>query len=89
MLWKLNKKDPFSLRSYRPITLKETLGKLLEKMIANQLQFLANEENWLPPNQYSGHQGHSVYDASQHLLQIVEHAHSKGLICSILVVDIQ
>ncbi|KAI5115258.1 hypothetical protein M0805_008633 [Coniferiporia weirii] len=89
MLRKLNKKDPFSLWSYCPITLEETLGKLLEKIIANWLQFLANEENWLPPNQYGGRQGHSVYDASQHLLQIVERAHSKGLVCSILAVDIQ
>ncbi|KAI5116158.1 hypothetical protein M0805_006450 [Coniferiporia weirii] len=89
MLRKLNKKDPFSPWSYRPITLKKTLGNLLEKIIANRLQFLANEEDWLPPNQYGGRQGHSVYDASQHLLQIVECAHSKGLICSILVVDIQ
>ncbi|KAI5117632.1 hypothetical protein M0805_006741 [Coniferiporia weirii] len=89
MLRKLNKKDPFSPRSYRPITLEETLGKLLEKIIANRLQFLANEEDWLPPNQYGGRQGHSVYNASQHLLQIVECAHSKGLVCSILVVDIQ
>ncbi|KAI5115781.1 hypothetical protein M0805_005029 [Coniferiporia weirii] len=89
MLRKPNKKDPFLLWSYHPITLEETLGKLLEKIIANRLQFLANEEDWLPPNQYGGHQGHSVYDASQHLLQIVEHAHSKGLVCSILVVDIQ
>ncbi|KAI5116593.1 hypothetical protein M0805_002345 [Coniferiporia weirii] len=89
MLRKANKKDPFSPWSYRPITLEETLGKLLEKIIANRLQFLANEENWLPPNQYRGRQGHSVYDASQHLLQIVEHAHSKGQVCSILAVDIQ
>ncbi|KAI5115339.1 hypothetical protein M0805_006763 [Coniferiporia weirii] len=89
MLRKLNKKDPFSPQSYCPITLEETLGKLLEKIIANQLQFLANEEDWLPPNQYSGRQGHSVYDASQHLLQIVERAHSKGQVCSILAVDIQ
>ncbi|KAI5115681.1 hypothetical protein M0805_005481 [Coniferiporia weirii] len=89
MLRKPNKKDPFSPQSYCPITLEETLGKLLEKIITNRLQFLTNEENWLPPNQYGGCQGHSVYDASQHLLQIVEHAHSKGLVCSILVVDIQ
>ncbi|KAI5115902.1 hypothetical protein M0805_001576 [Coniferiporia weirii] len=89
MLRKLNKKDPFSLRSYHPITLEETLGKLLEKIITNRLQFLTNEEDWLPPNQYSGHQGHLVYDASQYLLQIVECAHSKGLVCSILAVDIQ
>ncbi|KAI5116514.1 hypothetical protein M0805_005876 [Coniferiporia weirii] len=45
MLWKPNKKDPFSPCSYCPITLKETLGKLLEKMITNRLQFLANEED--------------------------------------------
>ncbi|KAI5116159.1 hypothetical protein M0805_001063 [Coniferiporia weirii] len=89
MLRKPNKKDPFSPCSYRPITLEETLGKLLEKIIANRLQFLANEEDWLPPNQYSRCQGHSVYDASQHLLQIVKRTHLKGLICSILAVDIQ
>ncbi|KAI5114818.1 hypothetical protein M0805_006248 [Coniferiporia weirii] len=47
MLRKPNKKDPFSPWSYRPITLEETLGKLLEKIIANQLQFLTNEEDWL------------------------------------------
>ncbi|KAI5115184.1 hypothetical protein M0805_001912 [Coniferiporia weirii] len=89
MLWKPNKKDPFSPHSYHPITLEETLGKLLEKMITNQLQFLTNEEDWLPPNQYGGCQGHSIYDAAQHLLQLVEGAHSKNQVCSILTVDIQ
>ncbi|KAI5115414.1 hypothetical protein M0805_004747 [Coniferiporia weirii] len=89
MLHKPNKKDPFSPRSYCPITLKETLGKLLEKMITNRLQFLANTKDWLPPNQYGGHQGHSVYDAAQHLLQLAEGAHLTNQVCSILVVDIQ
>ncbi|KAI5115735.1 hypothetical protein M0805_005325 [Coniferiporia weirii] len=89
MLQKPNKKDPFSPRSYCPITLEETLGKLLEKMLANWLQFLTNEENWLPPNQYGGRQGHSVYDATQHLLQLVEGAHSTNQVCSVFAVDIQ
>ncbi|KAI5115231.1 hypothetical protein M0805_009291 [Coniferiporia weirii] len=89
MLQKPNKKDPFSPCSYHPITLKETLGKLLEKMITNRLQFLANTEDWLPPNQYGGRQGHSVYDAAQHLLQLAEGAHSMNQVCSILMVDIQ
>ncbi|KAI5116034.1 hypothetical protein M0805_003721 [Coniferiporia weirii] len=89
MLRKPNKKDPFSPRSYCPITLEETLGKLLEKMIANQLQFLANTKDWLPPNQYGGRQGHSIYDAAQHLLQLAEGAHSTNQVCSILAVDIQ
>ena len=79
MLRKPNKKDPFSPRSYRPITLEETLGKLLEKMIANRLQFLANTRGWLPPNQFGGRQGHSVYDAAQHLLQIVVKAHAEAV----------
>ncbi|KAI5115075.1 hypothetical protein M0805_008135 [Coniferiporia weirii] len=89
MLRKPNKKDPFSPCSYCPITLEETLGKLLEKMIANQLQFLANTKDWLPPNQYGGCQGHSVYDAAQHLLQLTEGAHSTNQVCSILMLDIQ
>ncbi|KAI5117848.1 hypothetical protein M0805_002280 [Coniferiporia weirii] len=89
MLQKPNKKDPFSPRSYRPITLEETLGKLLEKMITNWLQFLTNTEEWLPPNQYGGHQGHSVYNATQHLLQLAEGAHLTNQVCSVLVVDIQ
>ncbi|KAI5117262.1 hypothetical protein M0805_009930 [Coniferiporia weirii] len=89
MLQKPNKKDPFSPHSYHPITLKETLGKLLEKIIANRLQFLTNEEDWLPPNQYGGCQGHSAYDAAQHLLQLAKGAHSTNQVCSILAVDIQ
>ncbi|KAI5114668.1 hypothetical protein M0805_004011, partial [Coniferiporia weirii] len=89
MLCKPNKKDPFSPCSYHPITLEETLGKLLEKMIANRLQFLANEQDWLPLNQYGGCQGNSVYNAAQHLLQLAEGAHSTNQVCSILVVDIQ
>ncbi|KAI5116083.1 hypothetical protein M0805_009695 [Coniferiporia weirii] len=48
MLRKPNKKDPFSPQSYHPITLEETLGKLLEKIIANRLQFLTNEEAPVP-----------------------------------------
>ncbi|KAI5115516.1 hypothetical protein M0805_009922 [Coniferiporia weirii] len=89
MLWKPNKKDPFSPRSYCPITLEETLGKLLEKMLANRLQFLANTEDWLPPNQYRGRQGHSVYNTAQHLLQLAEGAHSTNQVCSVPAVDIQ
>ena len=89
MLRKPNKKDPFSPRSYRPITLEETLGKLLEKIIANRLQYLSNTRGWLPPNQFGGRQGHSVYDAAQRLLQIVEKAQSEDKVCSILAVDIQ
>ena len=89
MLQKPNKKDSYSPRSYRPITLEETFGKLLEKIIANRLQYMANNHGWLPPNQYGGRQGHSVYDAAQHLLQIVEAAHANNQVCSILAVGIQ
>ena len=39
MLKKPNKKDPSAPRSYRPITLEECFGKLLEKVIAKQLQY--------------------------------------------------
>ncbi|KAI5116944.1 hypothetical protein M0805_007962 [Coniferiporia weirii] len=74
---------------HHPECWQETLGKLLKKMITNRLQFLTNTEDWLPPNQYGGRQGHSIYDAAQHLLQLVEGAYSTNQVCSVLMVDIQ
>ncbi|KAL5527965.1 hypothetical protein ACEPAG_6766 [Sanghuangporus baumii] len=89
MIHKPNKKDPFSPRAYRPITLEETLGKVLEKMMANHLQYLANTEHWLPPNQFGGCQGHAVHDAAISLAGMVKTAWRRNLKCSALAVDIQ
>ena len=54
MLKKPNKKDPSALHSYRPITLEECLGKLLEKIVAKRLQYFANAQGLLPSNQFGG-----------------------------------
>jgi hypothetical protein len=41
-------------KSFRPIVLLNTMGKLLEKMLANCLQFEAAEHGVLHPNQFGG-----------------------------------
>ena len=53
MIKKLNKKDPSQPRSYRPITLEECFGKVLEKLVAKCLQYFANAKGLLP-NQFGG-----------------------------------
>ena len=37
VLQKVNKKDYFLLESYRPIALKNTLGKILEKIVVERI----------------------------------------------------
>ena len=37
VLKKVNKKDYLLLGSYRPVTLKNTLGKILEKIVAERI----------------------------------------------------
>lgn len=88
MLKKPNKKDPTALNAYRPITLEETLGKLLEKIIANRLQYAANEGQKLDPNQYGCRQKSSVADAARDLIANIEAHWKKKHVVSILAVDI-
>ena len=37
ILWKANKKDYFLLGSYWPVALENTLGKILEKIVAERI----------------------------------------------------
>ena len=87
MLRKFNKPDPTSVKAYRPITLEETFGKVLEKIIATRLQYFANNGK-LPPNQYGGRQKHSVDDAITSLIDEVETAWAQGKVVSALACDV-
>lgn len=88
MLCKLNKKDPTALNAYRPITLEETMGKLLEKIIANCIQFIANELGALPPSQFGTRQKSGVLDATSDLVNEIESAWAKHHVTTALAVDV-
>jgi len=48
ILWKEGKVDYLILESYRPIALKNTLSKILEKVIADYIIDMAEEYTLLP-----------------------------------------
>uniref|UniRef100_A0A9Q8PJT4 RNA-directed DNA polymerase from transposon X-element n=1 Tax=Passalora fulva TaxID=5499 RepID=A0A9Q8PJT4_PASFU len=54
VLRKPQKEDYTKLKAYRPIALLNTLGKLLEKIIAERLTNLAEEHGILPEEQMGG-----------------------------------
>ena len=89
MLKKPNKKDPSAPRSYRPITLEECLGKLLEKIVAKRLQYFANALGLLPSNQFGGRERASVTDAVVSLVTDIQEAWQHREVYSILACDVQ
>ena len=89
MLKKPNKKDPSAPRSYRPITLEECLGKLLEKIVAKRLQYFANALGLLPSNQFGGRERASVTDAVVSLITDIQDAWQHHEVYSILACDVQ
>ena len=89
MIRKLNKKDPSSPRSYRPITLEECLGKLLEKIIASRLQDAALRFNLLPLNQFGGRIKSGVQDACRDLCDEIQTGTSQKLYVSVLCCDVK
>ena len=58
-------------KAFRPIVLLNTLGKLIEKMIARQLQFDAVKYSILHPNQLGGVAQWSTEDAGVFLIHLV------------------
>ena len=58
-------------KAFRPIVLLNTLGKLIEKMIARRLQFDAVKYSILHPNQLGGVAQRSTEDAGVFLMHLV------------------
>jgi hypothetical protein len=58
-------------KSFRPIVLLNTLGKMFEKMLSNRLQFEVAEHGVLHPNQFGGVRQNSTKDAGCFLTHIL------------------
>ncbi len=65
-------KDLTAVKSYRPIALLNTLGKVMEAIIAERLQYLFATKNILPPTHLGGRKGISSEDA---LHTVTEHVY--------------
>ncbi|CAA7271828.1 unnamed protein product [Cyclocybe aegerita] len=85
---KPNKSSYVVPKAFRPIVLLITFGKLIEKMIANRIQFDAVKHDIFHPNQLGGICQRSTEDAGLILTHLVRAGWVKGLQTSTLAFDI-
>ena len=74
-------------KSFRPIVLLNTVGKLIEKMISNRLQFDMIKYDLVHPNQVGGVHQRSTEDARLFLTHLVRTGWAKGKKTSVLAFD--
>ena len=86
---KPNKPDYSNPRAYRLITLLECLAKVLERIVANRLTFIAGSLNLIPPNQFGGRSNSSTDDAIMTFVTDVQTAWNNGKVTSALTFDIK
>lgn len=87
-LRKPGKSDYTAPKAYRPVALEETLGKVLESVVARRLSDLAEEHQLLPSNQFGGRPGRTTTDALLFITQKVKDAWRTGRVASLLLMDI-
>ena len=85
---KPNKPSYDSVKSFRPIVLLNTLGKLIEKVIGERLQFQAILNNFIHQSQLGGLKFKSTTDAGIALTHIIHTGWIKHLSTSTLAFDI-
>ncbi|KAJ3473537.1 hypothetical protein NLI96_g12951 [Meripilus lineatus] len=76
-------------KSYRPIGLLNTTGKLLSTLIAADLSFLVEKHGLLPVNQFGGRPCHTTTDAIHLLTSKVKDAWRRGEVATALFLDVQ
>ena len=75
-------------KSFRPIVLLNTLGKLIEKVISHRMQVHTIANGYIHPNQLGGIQQRSTADVGIFLMHLIRAGWTKGLHTSILAFDI-
>ena len=76
-------------KNFRPISLLECLGKLLEKVVAKLIYRDMSKHALVPTTQFGGRNASSTLDAGLTLLHDIQSAHQAGLRAGILLFDIQ
>jgi retron-type reverse transcriptase len=86
---KPNKADYTLAKNFRPISLLECLGKLLEKIVAKLIYKDMDNFSLVPTTQFGGRNASSTIDAGLTLLHNIQCAHQAGLHAGLLLFDIQ
>lgn len=86
---KPNRADYTLAKNFRPISLLECLGKLLEKIVAKIIYGDMAKYALVPTTQFGGRNASSTLDAGLTLLHDIEAAHKSGMRAGLLLFDIQ
>lgn len=89
ILPKANKPDYSAPKAYRIIALLNCLGKILEKIMATRLSYLAETRDILHPEQIGGRKQRSAVDAALALVHDIETGRSDGAVTSALMLDVK
>ena len=82
-------KPPDSVLGYRPISLAPCIGKLMERIIARDLQAVWNDRGVLPDNQFAFQQGKGAADAAIVLAHRIHVASAEQQESVITTLDVQ
>ena len=85
---KPNKLSYDSPKSFHPIVLLNTLGKLIEKVIRERLQFLVVNNDFIHPSQLGGLKFKSTIDVGAALIHIIHLGWSRNCLTSTLAFNI-
>jgi len=85
---KLNKTSYDQAKLFCPVVLLNTLGKLIEKVIVERLQFTVINNDFIHPSQLGGLRFKSTTDAGVALTHIMHSGWAKGKTTSMLAFDI-
>jgi hypothetical protein len=76
-------------KAHRPISLLETMSKLLEKVVAKRMQHDIVAHKLIYTNQFGGHAHSSCLDVGLTLLHDVQSVHRAGLKAGIILFDVR
>jgi hypothetical protein len=86
---KPNKADYSLAKAHRPISLLETMSKLMEKAVTKCFQYDIVKEGLIHTNQFGGRTHSSCLDTGLTLIHDIQTVHAAGLKASILLFDIK
>jgi len=88
VIHKVRKPDYTKLEAYRPIALENTLGKILECTVAENLSFIIEKHQLLPPEHFGGRPGRTTEDALLLLTERIQHAWKEREVYSAIFMDV-
>lgn len=81
-------KDSHETKSYRPISLLPTLGKLFEKLFGKRLERIVQDLNIIPSHQFGFRKNHSTIEQIHRVTNTIEIALENKKVCSAVFLDI-